>query len=675
MAQRRPTVLRAHGDERVDDWFWLRERDDADVIAYLEAENAYTEAATAHTRELQGRLFDEFRARIQETDETVHAPRDGHWYYRRTVEGLQYEIHCRRSGSEDAPEQVLLDENELAKGSDYFDLGAFAVSPDQRLLAYATDTTGGERFTLRVRELDTGADLPDEVPDVYYGVAWASDNRTVFYTRPNEAMRPWQLWRHVVGTDAGEDVCLHSEEDERFHLSVRRTRSGGYVVVSLNSMVTTEIRVIAADEPTGELRVLLPRRQGVEYGIDHRGDRFLILTNDGAPNFRLVDAPVDSPGPDHWRELVPEGDDVRLQTVDAFAGHLALAERSQATRRIRIADPETGEGEELPQREEAYAARPGENLEFQTETFRFEYTSLVTPETVVDVDVATGERRIRKRQPVPGYEPERYDSERLWVTAPDGERIPISIVYPRGRQRDGSAPLLLYGYGSYEASMDPTFSPLRLSLLERGFAYAIAHIRGGGELGRRWYENGKLAHKTNTFTDFIACAEHLVAERWTSPERLAIRGGSAGGLLMGAVVNMRPDLFGCVVAQVPFVDVLTTILDESLPLTAIEWEEWGDPKHDDAFYRLLKTYSPYDNVEAQEYPPMLVTAGLHDPRVSYWEPAKWVAKLRATKTDSNRLLLKTRMAAGHFGPSGRYDAWREEAFVYAFILDTLGVAD
>ena len=674
VASRRPTRLEAHGDVRVDEWYWLRDRDDPDVIAYLEAENAYTEAATAHTQELRDRLFEEIRSRIEETDETVPARKGDHWYYRRTVEGLSYRIHCRRARSETAPEQVLLDENELAAGNDYFALGAFAERGDARLLAYAVDVTGGERFTLRIRDLDNGRDLPDEIANVYYGTAWANDDRTVYYTRPNETMRPWQLWRHRVGDDPAGDVCLYTEEDERFHLFLSKTRSEQYVVVTLQSAVTTELRVLAADDPDGEVRIVVPRVPDVEHALDHRGGSFLLLTSDGAPNFRLVEIPVETPERERWRELVGERDGVRLENVDAFEGHVVLTERADAVSRIRVLDPERSDERVLEQPEAAYAAAPGENHEFATDTLRFEYSSLVTPPSVFDEPLAEGTRTLRKQETVHGYAPERFASERLWAEAADGERIPISIVYPRERPRDGSAPLLLYGYGSYESSIDPVFSSLRLSLLERGFAFAIAHVRGGGERGRRWYEDGKLERKTNTFTDFVACAEHLIDDGWTSPARLAIRGGSAGGLLMGAAVNMRPDLFGAVVAQVPFVDCVTTMLDDSLPLTVIEWEEWGDPKHDERFYRLLKSYSPYDNLEAKAYPPMLVTAGLNDPRVGFWEPAKWVAKLRALKTDENPLLLRTKLEAGHAGPSGRYDKWREEAFVYAFILDALGLA-
>ena len=668
-APRRQKILSLHGDERSDDWYWLRERDDPETTSYLEAENAYTDAMTAHTDELQAQLYEEMRGRIQETDESAPVLHGGYWYLHRTVEGLQYPIHCRRRGSSDGPEEVLLDENEAAEGHDYFRLGVLTISPDHSVLAYSSDTTGAERYTLRFRDPASGRDLPDEIPNTYYGLAWASDSKTVFYTRPDEAMRPYQLWRHVLGTDTGDDVCVYEESDERFFLSVHRTRSGAFVVLGLESMITSEARVLDASVPDGEFRLVEPRRQGVEYTLDHRGGRFYVVTNDEAPNFRLMEAPVETPGRANWRELVPHRDDVRLLGVGAFANHLAIYERAEALRRIRVVDPDSAQGEALEQPEPVYAAFAGENPEFETEVLRFEYTSLVTPPTVIDYEVTTGRRTIRKQEPVLGYEADGYVTERAWATAADGERIPLSLVYRRDRQAPG--PALIVGYGSYEASSDPVFSPARVSLLDRGFLVAIAHVRGGGELGRGWYERGKLEHKRNTFTDFVAAAEHLVTDGWTTPQTLAARGGSAGGLLMGAAVNLRPDLFGAVVAEVPFVDVVTTMLDESLPLTVIEWEEWGNP-NDRRFYEVMKAYSPYDNVEAKGYPPLLVTAGLNDSRVAYWEPAKWVAKLRATKTDSNPLLLRTRMGAGHAGPSGRYERWREDAFVFAFLVDTVG---
>jgi oligopeptidase B len=674
IAARRPTVLRAHGDERVDDWYWLRDRDDPETIAYLEAENAYTEAMTAHLEPLRKQLYDEIVARIQETDLSAPARRDDWWYYRRTVEGLQYAIHCRKRGSLEATEQVLVDENALAAGHEFFALGALEVSPDHRLLAYSTDYEGDEVYTLRVRDVETGEDLADEIPGTYYGVTWAMDNRTLFYTVLNDAKRPWRLYRHVLGTPAADDALVHQEDDEAFYVRIDRTRSDGWLVLALDSMVTSEAWVLRADEPAGTFRMVEPRRHGIEYSVDHHTSRFLIVTNDDAENFRLVEAPVTSPGRDSWRDVVPHRPDVKLDGVDVFAHHLALYERADAVSRIRVLDPASGEIHAVEQPEAVSTATAGTNHEFDTTVLRFGYTSLVSPRAVIDYDIATGARTVVKEEPVlGGYDPSQYETGRLWATAPDDVQVPISYVKRRDVPRDGTAPALLYGYGSYEASRDPAFSSIRLSLLDRGFLFALAHVRGGGEMGRRWYEEGKLDRKRNTFTDFIACAEHLVAEGWTSPERLVIRGGSAGGLLMGAVINERPDLFRSVVAEVPFVDVVTTILDESLPLTVIEWDEWGNP-NDPAIYEYMKGYAPYDNVAARDYPAMLVTAGLNDPRVGYWEPAKWVARMRATRTDDNPLLLKTEMGAGHMGPSGRYDAWRDEAFVLSFVLESVDMS-
>ncbi|HEV7888671.1 MAG TPA: S9 family peptidase [Acidimicrobiales bacterium] len=675
-APKRPTVLTHHGDTRVDEWYWLRDRDDPEVLALLEAENAHTEAATAHTAGLRDRLFDEMVARIQETDLSVPA-RKGPWeYYTRTVEGQQYPISCR---SRDGVEQVLLDVNELAEGQDFCEVANDDVSPDASLLSYGVDFDGGEKYTMRFRDLSTGADLDDRVEGTYYGVAWAADNRTVFYTRPDQAMRPYQLWRHVLGTPVADDVLVHQEDDERFFLGVGVSQDEQYVFLSLESKVTSEVRFLRADDPTGSFQVVQPREQGVEYSVEHHGESFLIVTNaDGAENFKLVRAPVSSPGRESWEEVVPHRADVKLDGVEVFRRWVVLWERAGGLRRIRVLpwDDGPGRAEEIDQPEPVYTVGPGANLEFDTDTLRFSYQSMVTPPSVFDFDMAARTRELKKQQPVlGGYDPSHYETVRLWATAPDGEQVPMSVVYRRDTARDGSAPAVLYGYGSYEASMEPTFSSLRLSLLDRGFVYAIAHIRGGGELGRRWYEDGKLLQKRNTFTDFIACAEHLVAEGWTSPPRLAVRGGSAGGLLMGAVANMRPDLFGAVVAEVPFVDCLTTILDETLPLTVLEWEEWGNPLADPEVYAYMKSYSPFDNVSNSPYPAMLVTAGLNDPRVSYWEPAKWVQRLRDRGAGGGRpIILKVELGAGHMGPSGRYDAWRDEAFVHAFVLDALGVA-
>lgn len=705
-APERPVTLSHHGRERVDEWYWLRERDDPEVISHLEAENSFTAASTAHLQPLREKLYEEIVGRIQETDLTVPTRKGDWWYYNRTVEGLQYPIACRKplgigakAGRGNDPdllsldgrptdatalpgdEVVVLDQNELAAGHDYFALGGFEVSPDARLLAYSTDTDGSERFTLRFKDLESGADLSGVVEGTYYGLAWAADNTTVFYTRPDEAMRPYQLWRHRLGTDPAEDVCVLTEEDERFFLGVERTKDGALLTCDLASKITTEVLILDTADPEGSWRVVEPRRQGVEYSVDHQGDRLLIVTNDGAENFKLVEAPTSAPDAAHWRELVPHRPDVKLDGVEVFPDHVVLYERAGGLERLRVMDtPGSVGGREDEARlvdlpEEVASVWGTGNAEYGERILRFGFTSLVTPSSVFDFDLETGRRRLLKSQPVlGGYDPARYRTERLWADAPDGTRIPVSVVYPAGLERNGQAPCLLYGYGSYEHSIDPAFSPARLSLLERGFVFAIAHIRGGGEMGRRWYEDGKMLRKRNTFTDFIAAARMLVADGWTTPDRLAIRGGSAGGMLMGAVANEAPDLFGVVVAEVPFVDCLTTILDDSLPLTVIEWEEWGNPVEDPEVYDYMASYSPFDNVGAKAYPPILATAGLNDPRVSYWEPAKWVQRLRQRGTGGHQVLLKTEMGAGHQGPSGRYDAWKDEAFVLSFVLDALGLA-
>ena len=723
--ERRPVRLEAHGDVRIDDWYWLRDKDDPEVIEHLRAENTFTEAATAHTSQLQATLFEEIVERIEETDLSVPV-RKGPWlYYHRTVEGQSYGIHCRRPATDDlgAPgdsgpsgdrgpedqgpedgtpddEIVMLDENQLATGHDYFALGNLGVSPDHRWLAYSTDTTGAERFTMRFRDLLTGEESPESLDDTSYGMAWANDNATVFFVRVDEAMRPYQLWRHVMGSDPSAAELVYEEVDDHFYLGVGRTRDDEYILLGLDSKLTSEVRALRADHPTGTFTVLAARRHGVEYSVDHdrgsatRPSRFLIVTNDEAEDFRLLEAPDHGdPGlqREAWREVIPHRPGTRLDAVDPFADHLVVYEREDGETRIRVIDAESGASTPIGQPESPSTVWGGANAEYESDILRYEYTSLVTPRSVYDYDVPTGSAHLRKRQPVlGGFDPDRYRTERRWATADDGTEVPMSLVYrpdrcpndrsDGSRQGPGDAPCLLYGYGSYEASMDPSFSSLRLSLLDRGFVFAIAHVRGGGEMGRRWYEEGKFLAKPNTFTDFLACARSLVADGTTRSDRLVARGGSAGGLLMGAVANLAPELFQAVVAEVPFVDCLTTILDETLPLTVLEWEEWGNPVEDPEVYAVMKSYSPYDNVRSVDgqgvpvrYPDILATGGLSDPRVGFWEPAKWTAKLR-TANPENRILLKTELGAGHGGPSGRYDAWRDEAFVYAFILDAVGIS-
>ena len=669
IAPRRPTVLEAHGDSRVDPYYWLREKDNPEVVAYLEAENAYADIVMAPAAPAQERLYREIVGRVQETDTSAPTLLKGWWTYTRTVEGLDYEIYCRRRESMDAPEEVVLDGNELAEGHDYFDLGYVERSPDENLVAYAVDTDGSERHELRFRDLSTGQDLDDVIHGVYYGSAWAADSRTFFYVMPDEAMRPFQVWRHVLGTPTGHDVLVLQEDDDHYELGVELTKSERYVVFTSSSQITSECRFTRSDDPTAEPQLVEPRRRGIEYSIEDQEERFLIVTNDGARNFRLMATPVTSTGRDSWTEVVPERPGVRLSFTDIHRNHVVIGQRSEGLQRIEVLDCETDELHVVEQPDAAYTAFPGGNPDYASTVMRFFYTSLTAPWSAVDYDMRTRQRTVVKEQPVRGgYDRADYVTERLWATAPDGVQVPISIVHRRGLARDGSNPALLLGYGAYELSSDPMFDPVRLSMLDRDFVFAIAHVRGGGEMGREWYEDGKLLHKINTFTDFIACAEHLVKLGYTEPRRLAIRGRSAGGLLIGAVVNMRPDLFACAVAQVPFVDALTTMLDDKLPLTVNEFDEWGNPS-ELRFYEYIKRYSPYDNVHPAEYPALLVTGGLNDPRVSYWEPAKWVAKLRSLDHGDNTILLKTEMISGHSGPSGRYDSWREEAFIAAFVLE------
>lgn len=686
VAEQHPASVELHGDTRVDEYAWLRDRDDPAVVAHLEAENAYADAATAHLAPLRERLFEEIRARVQESDESAPVP-DGAWeYYSRTVEGLQYRIHCRRprGGGE---ETVILDENSLAEGHDYTRLGDLEVSPDQRLAAYTVDHSGGERMTLRIRDLDRGVDLDDTVDDVYYSIAWYSDSQHLLFTRPDEAMRPHQVLRHAVGTDAARDTLVHEETDERFFVAVARTRSGGLLLINLGSHTTSEVHLIDAADPTAPPRLVAERRQDVEYSVDHHpgaahdahrdGALLYIVANDqGARDYRLVTASVDHPGYRHWQELVAHRPGTRLLGVDLVESAAVLSERSDGVRGLRLlpivnGHSHPGQMVELRQPETVSTTEFGENREWHTATIRYDHTSLTTPPSAVDHHLGDNRRTVVRVQPVRGgYDPSDYVSERHWAIAADGARIPISLVHRRGVPLDGSAPCLLYGYGAYEYSRDPAFSVLRLPLLDRGFVYAIAHVRGGGEMGRGWYEEGRLLTKRNTFTDFAVAADHLVAEGFTSHDRLAIRGGSAGGLLIGAVVNLRPDLAAAAVAEVPFVDSLNTMLDPSLPLTVIEYEEWGNPS-DPQFYEYMKSYAPYENVAAVDHPALLVLGGLNDPRVGYWEPAKWVARLRQRTTSTRPILMRTEMGTGHSGPSGRYEAWRKEAFVISWLLDRL----
>jgi oligopeptidase B len=667
-----PRVDIVHGETRVDDYHWLKERDNPDVIAYLEAENRHTDEVMRHTRPLQEQLYQEMRGRIRETDLSVPERLDGFLYYTRTEAGGQYPILCRRPALPDAPEEVLLDPNPLAAAHSYFRVGAMEVSPDHRRLAFSVDTCGAEEFTVFIKDLASGALLAERLQHSSGRVAWANDSRTLFYAVLDDSRRPCRLYRHSVGTSPADDVLVYFEPDAAFYLDINRTRSREYLLLDLSSHSSTEVRFVSANEPTAPFTIVQPRQPGVEYTVTHHGDRFFITTNESAPNFRLVQAPVDRPSKEHWSPLLPYRPDVKLDGTDAFRRHLVVYERESGLTRVRVLDLLSGAEHLIPFPEPVYTVRGHPNPEFDTTIFRFTYTSLVTPQSVVDYDLTDRTWRVRKQTEVRGYRASEYRSQRVFATAADGVQVPISLVYRTPLELDGSRPLLLSGYGAYGLSYDPVFSSNSLSLLDRGFVLAIAHVRGGEELGRDWYEAGRRLNKRSSFSDFIAVAEHLIAEGYTSPERLVINGGSAGGLLIAAVTNLRPDLFRAVLAEVPFVDVVNTMLDSSLPLTVIEYDEWGNP-NDPSAYSYIRSYSPYDNIGAQEYPHMLVTAGLNDPRVAYWEPAKWTAKLRATKTDTNRLLLRTNMGAGHGGASGRYDFLREVAFKYAFMLDVLGL--
>ncbi|MEJ5225356.1 MAG: S9 family peptidase [Anaerolineales bacterium] len=672
---KRPVKLTAHGETRVDEYFWMRYLDDPAVMQYLKAENDYLDKVMQHTRPLEAQLFEEMKGRIKEDDSSVPARRGDYWYYKRMAAGQQYPVFCRRKG-QDGPEEVLLDQNALAEGQPFCAVTNFTVSPDHNLLAYAVDFDGSETYTLYVKDLRTGALLPDQVPGTYYGLAWAEDNRTLFYVTLDAAHRPYKVWRHTLGQPPADDVLVLHEPDEMFFVNLDKTRSGRYIYAIMHSTETGEVWVMDAHAPKNGFRLLLARRQGVEYrALEHHGDRFLVVTNDAAENFRLVALPVDAAGWEHFTDVVPHRADVLVEGVEAFANFLVLRERQGGLRQLRLSAPDgVSQVRTIPMPEAVYNILPEDNPEFETDLFRFRYTSLVTPMSVIDYDTAADRWILRKQDEIPsGYDASQFVTERIHATAPDGTRVPMSLVYKKGLAKDGSNPTLLYGYGSYGFSTEPNFNATRLSLLERGVIFAIGHIRGGSEMGRRWYLDGKMMNKRNTFTDFIACAETLIAEGYTRPDKLAIAGRSAGGLLVGACMTMRPDLFRVVIADVPFVDVLTTMSDASIPLTAIEWEQWGNPANPDE-YAYMRTYSPYDNIRDTAYPDVLLTTGLNDPRVAFWEPAKFAARLRDHKTTDSLVLLKTNFNAGHGGASGRYDFLKEVAFQYAFLLDRLGVA-
>jgi oligopeptidase B len=671
-----PRVDTTLGDVRTDNYFWIRDdaRKNADVIAYLDAENKYTETVMKPLEPLVEKLYQEMKGRIKETDLSVPERVGNYFYYSRTEAGKQYPILARKRGSLSAREEVMLDENVEAGKSRYYRVGVTKVSPNERFLAFTVDTTGGERYTLMVKDLTTGTILPDRVEKVNYSLEWGGDNKTLFYGMGDAANRSYRILRHVLGTSAADPVVAE-EPDELFGVELEKTKDQKFILINDGSFSSTEYKYLRADDPLGTFRIIQPKTKDLEYSVEHHGNKFLIVTNDNAVNFKLVEAPDDNPGKANWKTIVPVRDSVLLSGIDVFKNYLVLYERQKALRTMRVMNFANARMYSVDFPEPVYTFRAAANPEYSSNLVRFTYTSLTTPSSVYDFNMADKSRKLLKQTEVlGGYDPKLYATERTWARASDGTMVPISLVYKKPLVKDGTRPMLLYAYGSYGSSTDPSFSSNNLSLLDRGFIYAIAHIRGGSEMGRYWYDQGKLLNKKNTFTDFIASAEHLIRERYTSKEKLAIRGGSAGGLLMGAVVNMRPDLFKAVVADVPFVDVINTMMDASIPLTTGEWIQWGDP-HKAEYYSYMKSYSPYDNVEKKAYPNMLVTAGLNDPRVGYWEPAKWVAKLRANKTDNNILLLRTNMGAGHGGSSGRYDALRDQAIRYAFILSALGIAD
>ena len=666
----RPQKLVNHGHTRVDNYYWLRERDSPEVLSHLKAENAWLDVSLAHIKPLREHLFDEFRTRIKQTDESVPYRKDGYFYYTRMEGGKNYPIFCRKRGALDAAEEILLDANRAAEGHGFFSVGDLEVSSRNDILAYATDTVGRRFYTVRFRHLGTGEELSDVIPDVTSSLAWANDNKTIFYVKQDsETLRAYRVYRHVLGASTGKDQLVFEEKDVTFHCAVARTKSKKYILIGTRQTVSTEYRYLDADTPGGEFRVFEPRQRDHEYSIDHYGDHFYVRTNDGAKNFRLMRAPVGATGRSDWEEVISGRPDTLLADFEIFASHLAVVERGDALVRLRIR-PWSGDAEHyIAFDEPAYALGPMDNYDFNTELIRFQYSSLTTPQSVYDYNMSDRSRTLLKRTEVlGGFDSRNFVTERIHAPSQDGTRVPISLVYRKGFERNGTSPLLQYGYGSYGHSMDAAFSPFVVSLLDRGFVYAIAHIRGGQELGRQWYEDGKLLKKKNTFRDFIACTEYLVRNKHADPKRVYAMGGSAGGLLMGAVMNMRPDLYDGIIAAVPFVDVVTTMLDDSIPLTTFEYDEWGNP-NEQTYYEYMLSYSPYDQVEAKAYPNLLVTTGLHDSQVQYWEPAKWVARLRALKTDKNRLLFYINMDAGHGGASARYRRYEEIALQYAFLLD------
>ena len=670
-----PHRLEHHGQIRIDDYYWLNDRSNPEVLSYLQEENSYAKALLQHTADLEKTLFEEIKGRIKQTDLSVPFKQGDYVYYVRYEEGREYGLYCRKKGSLSSPEEIMIDGNELAEGHEFFSLGNWMISSGQDILAYAIDAQGRRIYSIGFKNLTTGEILPDVISSVTGNMEWGNDNQTLLYARQDpETLRSFQIYQHVLGNDPAQDELVFEEPDETFSAYVTKSKSKRYLMIGLHQTLSSEYWYLNADTPGGTFQVFHPRERGHEYDVDHLGEHFFIRTNAQAKNFRLMKTKIDATQRMLWEEVIPHRDDVFFEGFELFREYLVVEERKQGLIHLRIFPHSGGQEHELDFGEPTYLAALGDNYEIDTPYLRFGYTSMTTPMTIYDYHMVSREKKCLKQEEVLGdFQISHYQTERLIAPANDGTRIPISLVYRKGFSNNGSHPLLLYGYGSYGASMDATFSSARLSLLDRGFVYALAHIRGGEELGRQWYESGKLLKKKNTFTDFIACAEFLIQQGYTNSQKLFAMGGSAGGLLMGAVMNMRPDLFQGMVAQVPFVDVVTTMLDPNIPLTTGEYDEWGDPNQRD-FYDYMLSYSPYDNVKPTSYPHLLVTAGLHDSQVQYWEPAKWVAKLRSLKKDDHRLLLKTNMEAGHSGSSGRFKRYKETAMIYAFLLDLAEVA-
>ncbi len=670
VAVKKPQELTLHGETRIDDYYWLKERENPEVIAYLEAENSYREGMMKGTEKFQEKLFEEIIGRIKQRDESVPYKDNGYYYYIRYEEGKEYPIYCRKKGSLDAEEEVMADVNEMARGYSYYHVAGMSVSPDNRYVVMGIDTVSRRKYTLYIKNLESGEMLEDEIPVTTGGASWANDNKTIFFARKDDVtLRSKEIYRHTLGTDISQDVKIYEEGDETFSTFVYKSKSKRYMIIGSTSTLTSEYRYLSADTPEGEFKVIQPRERGLEYGISHFGDHFYIITNMDATNFRLMKTPVDKTEKEHWTEVIAHREEVYLEGIEIFKEYLVVEERKEGLSHLRVIRWDTGEEHFVEMDEEVYTSWISINLDFESEILRYGYSSLTTPVSTFDYHMKGREKTLLKQEEVLGgdFDPSHYETRRIYATSGDGKKIPMSIVYRKGIELNGTNPTLLYGYGSYGATMDPSFRSYRLSLLDRGFVYAIAHIRGSQIYGRPWYEDGKLLKKINTFTDFNACAEHLIQEKYTSPDHLYALGGSAGGLLMGAVINLKPELYRGVIAAVPFVDVVTTMLDDDIPLTTSEYDEWGNPNEEE-YYRYMLSYSPYDQVEAKDYPNLLVTTGLHDSQVQYWEPAKWVAKLRDMKTDDNLLLMYCNMDTGHGGASGRFERYKETALEYAFLL-------